>query len=158
MYDRGPHSSSFSSSCSEKSAAQLLSPSLEGMKLLCHANVGEPPPASWQESFALLGKGLDEHITASAGPDSDSHHPLDLAWYTWVLSRIHINAFRVQSVLPPSIGEGLSLKDLAEASASGHPSQSPGSAVYFLASLLNHDCDPNLDVLFPDNNGSLLWG
>ena len=68
------------------------------MKLLCHANVGDPPPAPWQESFALLRKGLDEHISASptseaASAERDASHSLDLAWYTWVLSRIHINAF-----------------------------------------------------------------
>lgn len=63
------------------------------MKLLCHANVGEPPPDSWQESFGLLRKGIDEHLNAAAASSSENY-PLDLTWYTWVLSRIHINAFK----------------------------------------------------------------
>ena len=54
--------------------------------------------------------------------------------------------------MPPDAASGQSLRDLAEAMAQGDPSHKAGMAVYFLASLLNHDCEPNLDVVFPHNN------
>jgi len=40
-----------------------------------------------------------------------------------------------------------------EAGAEGSPAHHTGSAVYLLASMLNHSCEPNLDVTFPHNNG-----
>lgn len=57
----------------------------------------------------------------------------------------------VQCVLPPT--DVMDLADMAAAMAKAGPANRAGMAVYFLASLVNHSCEPNLDIIFPRNNG-----
>jgi SET and MYND domain-containing protein len=98
---------------------------------------------------------------------------LDLDWYAaGVMARAHVNAFRVDTLVLPPYG-GASGMDLAAAAAAmlseseGPGSQDgsaavpregggTGSAVYVVASLVNHSCEPNLDVIFPTNNSLLV--
>jgi len=109
---------------------------------------------------------------------------LDIGWYTWLMSRLHVNVFRIDIVAPlmmSALGGGgwggfdraALLKaataavdtggDFSLYSNSGTPSESAspssqqdsGTGVYALASMFNHSCDPNLDVLFPHNNSTL---
>ncbi|XP_073311667.1 histone-lysine N-methyltransferase ATXR4 [Primulina huaijiensis] len=66
-------------------------------------------------------------------------------WYTGVLSRIRINAFRIEY-------PGGSYDDLlSSAAASVEAAAAVGNAVYMLLSLYNHDCDPNVNVLWVEN-------
>jgi hypothetical protein len=48
-------------------------------------------------------------------------------------------------------GEG---EEEGRGAAAAAPSGPCGSALYFLPSLLNHSCDPNLDVTWPENNAN----
>jgi hypothetical protein len=109
---------------------------------------------------------------------------LDLEWYARVLARLHVNAFRVDTVAPlPSVaaGSGALMREMvaavlsngadpggAEAVGSSAPAAGllpylgaeagagAGSAVYLVASLANHACEPNLDVVFPRNDGTIV--
>lgn len=71
---------------------------VQGMKLLCYANVGQPPPDSWQQSYLLLSRGIDAYMDSlpagAASHMSQVAASLDLNWYCRVLARVHINAFR----------------------------------------------------------------
>ncbi|KAL2464755.1 Histone-lysine N-methyltransferase ATXR4 [Forsythia ovata] len=66
-------------------------------------------------------------------------------WYTGVLARMRINAFRVELA-------GGSYEDLlSSAAASVEAEISVGNAVYMLPSFYNHDCDPNAHILWVEN-------
>ncbi|KZV23072.1 histone-lysine N-methyltransferase ATXR4 [Dorcoceras hygrometricum] len=66
-------------------------------------------------------------------------------WYTGVLSRIRINSFRVEY-------PGGSYDDLiSSAAASVEGEAAAGNAVYMLPSLYNHDCDPNVNIIWVEN-------
>jgi len=43
----------------------------------------------------------------------------------------------------------------SESASSSSQQQESGTGVYALASMFNHSCDPNLDVLFPHNTSTL---
>ncbi|CAI9097456.1 OLC1v1033888C3 [Oldenlandia corymbosa var. corymbosa] len=66
-------------------------------------------------------------------------------WYTSVLARIRINAFRVE--LACGSYEDL----LSSAAASVEAEAAVGNAVYMLPSFYNHDCDPNAHILWLHN-------
>lgn len=56
-------------------------------------------------------------------------------WYAGVLSRLHINAFRIERI------EEQDTEDLLAAAAASISGESiVGSAVYVLPSMYNHDC------------------
>ncbi|XP_027070481.1 histone-lysine N-methyltransferase ATXR4 isoform X1 [Coffea eugenioides] len=66
-------------------------------------------------------------------------------WYTGVLARIRINAFRVELACE-------SYEDLlSSAAASVEAEGAVGNAIYMLPSFYNHDCDPNAHILWPEN-------
>ncbi|GFP79852.1 histone-lysine n-methyltransferase atxr4 [Phtheirospermum japonicum] len=66
-------------------------------------------------------------------------------WYTGVLARIRINAFRIEL----AVGSYEDL--LSSAAASVSAEGAVGSAVYVLPSLYNHDCDPNVNILWTES-------
>ena len=125
---------------------------MQDLSSLCFANVSVPPP-EWSSMHALLQEGL-----GAGGVPPTAAAALDLQWYTWVLSRLHLNAFRVDIVPPLDLAgdPAALLKAAAAVVTSGAAPTSPqGSAVYLLASMFNHSCEPNVDVTFPENNGLL---
>ncbi|CAL4924876.1 unnamed protein product [Urochloa decumbens] len=66
-------------------------------------------------------------------------------WYVNVLTRIRINAFRIELV-------ARSYEDLlSSAAASVSCDASVGNAVYMLPSFYNHDCDPNTHIVWLEN-------
>ncbi|KAK9826286.1 hypothetical protein WJX74_005794 [Apatococcus lobatus] len=69
----------------------------------------------------------------------------DRAWYARTLGRCHVNSFRVDA---PEGGRSESLMVAALAAIAGEQNQRTGSAVYFLASMLNHSCSLNADISF----------
>ncbi|CAK9151895.1 unnamed protein product [Ilex paraguariensis] len=68
---------------------------------------------------------------------------LTKGWYTHILDRIRINAFRNE--LAGGLYEDLLLSAAASAEAA------VGNAVYVVPSFYNHDCDPNAHILWIEN-------
>ncbi|KAK4392387.1 Histone-lysine N-methyltransferase ATXR4 [Sesamum angolense] len=66
-------------------------------------------------------------------------------WYAGVLARIRINAFRIEL----AVGSYEDLLSLAAASVEAEAAV--GNAVYVLPSLYNHDCDPNVNIVWVEN-------
>ncbi|GAA0144096.1 histone modifying enzyme [Lithospermum erythrorhizon] len=75
---------------------------------------------------------------------------LTMQWYTGVLARIRINAFRVEV----AVGSYEDL--LLSAAASVAAEAAVGNAVYMLPSFYNHDCDPNAHILWIENTSARL--
>jgi SET and MYND domain-containing protein len=69
-----------------------------------------------------------------------------------VLSRLHLNTFKVQNVLL-----SLDWDEGINAAAAALQEDSTGSALYLLASLLNHSCEPSVNVAWPANNGTAAF-
>lgn len=65
-------------------------------------------------------------------------------------------AMRCRVDAPEGGGSSESLIAAALAAIAGEQHQRTGSAVYLLASMLNHSCSPNADVSFPFCNGEAL--
>ena len=72
---------------------------------------------------------------------------LDERWFVGTLSRLHLNSFRADIPRPLASGDW--------ASFSAYISRGSGTAVYELASLYNHDCDPNVDAAWPDGDATM---
>ncbi|CAO2833312.1 unnamed protein product [Amaranthus hypochondriacus] len=66
-------------------------------------------------------------------------------WYADVLARIRINAFRIEMVA----GSYDDIHTMAAASVEAEAGV--GNAVYILSSFYNHDCDPNVHIIWMDN-------
>ena len=99
---------------------------------LCFANGAvEHPPPEWLEQHAALALAL-----------GDAAPWMTQAWYTGVLARLHLNAFRVDI---PRLD--LSLDEQVQ-----HGS---GTAVYLLPSMFNHECDPNVDAVWRHGDAQL---
>lgn len=142
------------------------------LAFLCFAKVPPPPPAPWQTAHKLLHQGLqaawlqpreEEDDAAAASPRGADGRALaaamqallDIDWWTAVMSRLHLNAFRV---------EGVQLLDFAEQQQGGRSAaaldgdgMTSGSALYLLASLFNHSCEPSVNVTFPRNDGTAVF-
>ncbi|KAM0937573.1 putative [histone H3]-lysine(4) N-trimethyltransferase chromatin remodeling SET family [Dioscorea sansibarensis] len=66
-------------------------------------------------------------------------------WYTGILARLRINSFRIELI-------GGSYESLlASAAAIVEGEAAVGNAVYMLPSFYNHDCDPNVNILWIEN-------
>ncbi|XP_043690841.1 histone-lysine N-methyltransferase ATXR4-like [Telopea speciosissima] len=93
-----------------------------------------------EEEFCLL-----RHALVNAGIKNEMMAFLTKEWYSGVLARIRINAFRIELV-------GGSYEDLLlSASASVEAEAAVGNAVYMLPSFYNHDCDPNVHIIWIEN-------
>lgn len=96
---------------------------------LCYAaGAVEHPPDAWMADWADVAAAMHE-----AGVES-SRVP-SAAWWTAVLARLHINAFRVDIPRPVELATASRLADTGS-----------GTAAYLLPSFLNHSCEPSLDV------------
>lgn len=122
------------------------------VKFLCFANMRPPYPEPWVESFNLLKQAFQPAVS-SLGADSATaqcFNSLDLDWYVGVLSRLHLNSFRVETV--PLVTGFTDLRG-----GQGFADSRVGSAAYLLASLFNHSCDPNVNVTWPYGNGTAVF-
>ncbi|XP_009765851.1 histone-lysine N-methyltransferase ATXR4 isoform X2 [Nicotiana tabacum] len=71
-------------------------------------------------------------------------------WYIDVLARIRINSFRIELALG-------SYEDiLLSAAASVDAEAAVGNAIYILPSFYNHDCDPNIHILWIESVNAKL--
>jgi SET and MYND domain-containing protein len=69
-----------------------------------------------------------------------------------VLARLHLNTFKVDAVFPMDWDN-----PYAAAAALMQPGSSSGSALYLLASLFNHSCEPSVNVNFPGNDATAVF-
>ncbi|KAL4448227.1 hypothetical protein ABPG75_005446 [Micractinium tetrahymenae] len=150
---------------------------------LCYANIAVPPEP-WVRLHSLLLRGLQPLASSArwAGVCTAERLQLEFSpeWFCGVLARLHLNAFRVDTVPPLDLSDPSALLRAAAASLGGSgaaaaafgaavPGSSsggsssgsgagstaqhhPGSAAFLLASMLNHSCEPNLDISWPHNN------
>ena len=109
---------------------------------LCYANLAETPPP-WAEEHAALLAALASSPALRGRTDLSW---LTERWYASVLSRLHLNSFRVEPVRT----DVTSLQALAL-----HAAHGSGTAVYLLPSLLNHDCEPNLDAVWRNGDATM---
>ncbi|KAH9618959.1 hypothetical protein KSS87_015644 [Heliosperma pusillum] len=93
-----------------------------------------------EEEHSLLRTAFE-----AADTTEESLKFLSNQWYANVLARIRINAFRVEMV------SGLYGDLLSSALASEEADSGVGNAVYILPSFYNHDCDPNVHIIWMDN-------
>lgn len=68
------------------------------------------------------------------------------------MSRLHLNTFKVDAIFPMDWDN-----PYAAAAAMMQPDSSSGSALYLLASLYNHSCEPNVNVTFPNNDAVAVF-
>ena len=178
---RDSSSSSSSSSRGDRSHASVWGQAAgrgdpaSDLRHLCFANVRQPPQ-DWVDMHGLLQRGLaplaaalgrKQQQQAAADWDAWLRSTFSLEFYSWALSRLHLNVFRVDTVPPldQAADPGALLRAAAVAvsgdgaptagAGSGQAASPSGAAVYALASLLNHSCSPCLDVTFPANNALL---
>lgn len=72
--------------------------------------------------------------------------------YVAVLARLHLNTFKVDAVFPVDWSN-----PYAAAAAMVQADSSSGSALYLLASLFNHSCEPCVNITFPGNDGTAVF-
>jgi hypothetical protein len=132
------------------------------LRQLCFVNLNVIPP-QWKSTHALLHRGLAPALNALRQQQSNpnvtlSFDPFDVDWYVDVLSRLHINAFRVDNVVLPlgSMDDPRALLKAASGLAGGDGNQQ-GSAVFLLASMFNHSCYPTLTVTWPGNDATAAF-
>ncbi|CAA2990606.1 histone-lysine N-methyltransferase ATXR4 [Olea europaea subsp. europaea] len=123
-------------------ACQVMSGvvSADILDILQPANLTSEMVSMMEKEFCLLRSTFQE--TDIKGEQMAF---LTKEWYTGVLARMRINAFRVE--LPGGSYEDL----LSSAAASIEAEIAVGNAVYMLPSFYNHDCDPNAHILWMEN-------
>ena len=154
---------------------------------LCFANVSTPYPSHWVQLHGALRQALEaavvtaEHQLRAIGLETSDRKDdsanqraqsladvavrelraelasLDLEWFVTVLSRLHINVFRVGCMLPPPSSSSSPLDEGANGGGShalwpAIGASTSGSAAYLVASLFNHSCEPNMEVVFRRND------
>ncbi|KAK2647344.1 hypothetical protein Ddye_014833 [Dipteronia dyeriana] len=119
--------------------------SADFVDILQPASLSNEMISQMEEGFGLLRNAfvkadiMDEQMTF-----------LSKQWYASVLSRIRINAFRIELA-------GGSYEDLLSmAAASIEAEIAVGNAVYMLPSFYNHDCDPNVHIVWIENADARL--
>mmetsp|Transcript_25258 Transcript_25258/g.47756 ORF Transcript_25258/g.47756 Transcript_25258/m.47756 type:complete len:320 (-) Transcript_25258:200-1159(-) len=119
---------------------------------LCFANAN-PPPEQWLHEHSLLRSALE-----AAGWQHEDIAFCTAEWYCHQMAKLHLNAFRVELVRPFSFNSSEMLQ-AASAAITGDSSGgygACGTGVYLVPSFLNHSCDPNVGVEFPDNNSTMV--
>ncbi|GER57123.1 histone-lysine N-methyltransferase ATXR4 [Striga asiatica] len=123
-------------------ACQVISGSVTAdmLDILQPENLSFEKIAEMKREFCLFRSTIED-----SGIESELIEFLTEEWYTGVLARIRINAFRIE--LP--IG---SYEDLLSCAAAAVAAEAAvGNAIYMLPSLYNHDCDPNVNILWTEN-------
>ncbi|XP_020521922.1 histone-lysine N-methyltransferase ATXR4 isoform X4 [Amborella trichopoda] len=114
----------------------------------CSVECEEHSKNEWpemEEEFELLRCTFME-----AGFKDEKIAILTKQWYVGVLARIRINAFRIE------LAGGISGDLLSMAAASVLAEAAVGNAVYILPSFYNHDCDPNVHILWLEDVNARL--
>lgn len=128
-------------------ACMVLSKSISSNALrpLCFLEIKGKFPEQWVDEHRLLVEALKG---SKQFPSSELEF-LSIEWYGFFVARCHLNAFKI-AISPPLIGQSLLEATIAAVEGEGDI----GTAVYMLPSLYNHDCDPNVDIMWPNNDSS----
>ena len=131
-------------------------------------------PGAWLDEHAMISLALARGDAVRGGAFGGRSSEVTAEWYVGVVSRMHLNAFRVE-IPPPAVGHrddddtagdahdcddhvscnhhshrspaASSFKASLEAAlASSETGDAAGTATYLAPSLFNHSCDPNVDV------------
>ena len=132
-------------------------------------------PGAWLDEHAMIKLALARGDAVRGGAFGGRASEVTAEWYVGVVSRMHLNAFRVE-IPPPAVGNrdddtaddghhdcdgpggscdhhshhspaASSFKASLEAAlASSETGDAAGTATYLAPSLFNHSCDPNVDV------------
>ncbi|KAM6547853.1 hypothetical protein CsatB_019529 [Cannabis sativa] len=101
--------------------------------------------AEMEEGFDMLKSAFE----VAKFPDEKMAF-LTKQWYTGILARIRINAFRIECA-------GGLYEDLLQAAAASVEAEGAvGNAVYMLPSFYNHDCDPNTHIIWIESADAKL--
>ncbi|CAK9198292.1 unnamed protein product [Sphagnum troendelagicum] len=112
------------------------------LDILTHVNLSQGIiPDEWKNERRLL---LEALMSTTVAPQSFEFLTED--WYAGIIARLHLNAFRVERIDEQDAGDLL-----AAATASITGDSIVGTAIYILPSMYNHDCDPNVNILWPNN-------
>ncbi|DBA70576.1 TPA: hypothetical protein ACH3X2_011966 [Trebouxia sp. C0005] len=113
---------------------------------LTFARVPPPPPPPWVQTHALLQKAVQDFVRKQqARVPANVHQSL-------VAAAADLSLEWVDGVM---VTGDCSLAEMAAASVGAQQgSGSLGTAVYLLASLFNHSCSPNVDIVYPMNNST----
>lgn len=109
------HASRSSGTCQSIQASEWNACKRQDLRLLAFANIPRPPPLPWQDVYALLQRGVSR-FAASASAHAQpavaaAASGLDLEWYTDVMARLHVNAFRRAPV--PVAGSGRTVLNIS---------------------------------------------
>ncbi|KAG2452933.1 hypothetical protein HYH02_002272 [Chlamydomonas schloesseri] len=102
----------------------------------------------------LTGPDAPARLAAAAAAAAER---LTLDWFVGVLSRLHLNSFQVHNPLAGADPTDLAAAASALVADSGGGGAAAGSATYLLASLLNHSCEPSLELAFPGMDGTAAF-
>ena len=116
---------------------------LTRMKFLCSVNL-EGREAHLEEQRRVLLECLGE----------GGHDAIRREWYQDMYSRIQPNAFRLDLIDTPALQAGAEndYRAVLRGMLARQEGDESGSSVYTVASLFNHSCAPNVDVLFLKND------
>lgn len=116
----------------------MSSLSANALRPFCYARPPSPSPEHWAAERGLLVRALLE-----SGVEESALHFLTADWYARVMGCLQLNAFKVEI---PADTRHMELLEAAAAAVQG--TSGVGSALYAAPSLLNHDCDPNVSVIW----------
>jgi len=124
-------------------------------KMLVHAHVDESQMfPSWKEEHALLLQTLEscEHVRDNESEKEKIRSVFDVRWYADLTTRFHLNSFKIEYPIGGvNSGDFRAMMEQTLAS-SIRTSASNGSAIYGIASMFNHSCAPNVNVVWPERN------
>lgn len=125
---------------------------LERMRLLCSVNLEGREVQLEEQRQAVLG------CLAQEATDSPVEETITGEWYFDMYARIQANAFRLDLIDSVALQAGTSgdYQAVLRAMLARQEEDDGGSAVYTVASLVNHSCVPNMDVAFPNNDHTLV--
>ncbi|PNW87292.1 hypothetical protein CHLRE_02g116850v5 [Chlamydomonas reinhardtii] len=128
--------------------------------------VARASPATLRNLAAAAAGAASAEAAGLAAPDAAARlaaaaaaaaERLTLDWFVGVMSRLHLNSFQVHNPLAGSDPTDLAAAASALVSDSGGGRAAAGSGTYLLASLLNHSCEPCLELAFPGMDGTAAF-
>eukprot|EP00873_Tetraselmis_striata_P003751 jgi/Tetstr1/424015/TSEL_014626.t1 len=128
------------------------------LRTLCFVSTPDVPK-EWQDAWYVMAAGLMHVRPAGLTVNRMQwllRERVGVQWFADVLSRMHLNVFKVTYPRPLSADGFVSLRDMGSADLADMLGGQSGTAAYRLASLFNHSCEPNVDVNFPQQDAEIV--